>query len=375
MSSRLAIAETRLARVEDEIAKLQIEQIELHDQEFIRASTPLSKLPNEMIVEILTHYLPAYPNCAPQKGPGSPIHLMLVCRQWRDIVVGTPTFWRALHFEEDWPFFEPQQPSAVEEEAERVHTWLSRSRNCLLSPSPLIVIDWSMSKSGRSGKVTSILSWAIPHLRELAIRLHEEGIDGRMLFDNAPALRKVVIAGSDVLGLEDSEENLLPWHQISSLTLASNWLSEVTRVLNRIPLGGLVHCRIMGSSVTPGEETMKAFPQLRTLVLESSGLPAYVGESQGYLDTFTTPALQRLEIPECFLWEDPVDTLERFIARSECKLQELRITGSLVFANEEQYRQAFPFIPALIFDHTPRSAWNVWDTGLSLLHHTLNGRN
>src|SRR6266852_4486489 len=117
MSSRLAIAETRLARVQDEIAKLQIEQIELHDQEFIRASTPLSKLPNEMIVEILTHYLPAYPNCVPQKGPGSPIHLMLVCRQWRDIVVGTPTFWRALHFKEDWLFFEPQQPSAVEEEA------------------------------------------------------------------------------------------------------------------------------------------------------------------------------------------------------------------------------------------------------------------
>ena len=56
----------------------------------------ISYFPAELLLEIFTQYLPLYPHCAPQSGDGSPTQLMLVCREWHDLVLSDPHFWRTL---------------------------------------------------------------------------------------------------------------------------------------------------------------------------------------------------------------------------------------------------------------------------------------
>ncbi|KAJ7113070.1 hypothetical protein C8R44DRAFT_930610 [Mycena epipterygia] len=63
-----------------------------------------------------------------------------------------------------------------------------------------------------------------------------------------------------------------------------------------------------------------------------------------------SPGLSRLmEIPEAFLQPNPPGTLESFISKSGCKLEELYITGHNSL-HEARYRQRFPSIPSILFN-------------------------
>jgi hypothetical protein len=62
-----------------------------------------------------------------------------------------------------------------------------------------------------------------------------------------------------------------------------------------------------------------------------------------YLHTFIVPALSILQIPESFLGPNPIDSLTSFISKSDCNLQEVRITGERSVP-EASYHEAFPSI-------------------------------
>jgi ribosomal protein S18 len=69
----------------------------------------------------------------------------------------------------------------------------------------------------------------------------------------------------------------------------------------------------------------------------------------GFIETFIVPALRSLEIPEQYLDADPIESLKRFISKSGCKLEELRITGQRT-RPQHSYRQAFPWIRNFSFN-------------------------
>nr|GAT49149.1 predicted protein [Mycena chlorophos] len=79
-------------------------------------------LPDELVAEIFTRYLPPYPSFPPWVGPGSPTHLLGVCRVWRAIALNTPSLWRAIHVE-----------SIDRKDIETAHLWLKRSGSSLLA--------------------------------------------------------------------------------------------------------------------------------------------------------------------------------------------------------------------------------------------------
>jgi hypothetical protein len=67
-----------------------------------------------------------------------------------------------------------------------------------------------------------------------------------------------------------------------------------------------------------------------------------------YPNTLIVPALRRLEIPELFLGPQPIVALASFISKSDCKLQEVFITGDRL-VSEDSYRKAFPRIAKFSF--------------------------
>ncbi|KAJ7127360.1 hypothetical protein C8R43DRAFT_1134620 [Mycena crocata] len=83
-------------------------------------------------------------------------------------------------------------------------------------------------------------------------------------------------------------------------------------------------------------------PSLRSLIFVEYAI------FTDYAETFIVPALHILEIPNTFLGEDPLRSLASFISKSECNIQELRVTGKRSVA-KTSYKEAFLFIPKLTF--------------------------
>jgi hypothetical protein len=81
-------------------------------------------------------------------------------------------------------------------------------------------------------------------------------------------------------------------------------------------------------------------PSLQLLTLNVPN-PMHCAE---HLQTFIVPALCSLEIPECFLGPNPIDSLSSFISKSGCRLQRVQIVGQSPVLLQHSYRTAFPSI-------------------------------
>ncbi|KAJ7149565.1 hypothetical protein C8R46DRAFT_1230245 [Mycena filopes] len=169
--------------------------------------------------------------------------------------------------------------------------------------------------------------------------------EGIVLFSDAPQLRTVILNDSAALSA------LLPWSQLTSVTLNQFYPHECAPVLSRTL--NLQRCQLW--LVSDGENDhppMISLPHLTALTLTTYKryLPV-----PGYLDTLLVPELRSLQVPQSFLEDDPIDTLTSFIAKSGCRLQELRITGIITAEEEDRYRAAFPLILTLSFRGWPPS--------------------
>lgn len=131
-----------------------------------------------------------------------------------------------------------------------------------------------------------------------------------------------------------------------SLTLMTVSPSKCTAILKHT--ANLVHCKIITFEFLDGPVRLPdtTLPHLESLVfiLFREGLAPLRQD----LETFNVPALRTLQIPDVFLRPDPILSLNRFIARSGCDLQEVRITGGRCIARDA-YRTAFPEIPKFSF--------------------------
>ncbi|KAJ6571389.1 hypothetical protein B0H19DRAFT_1372493 [Mycena capillaripes] len=299
---------------------------------------PVLTLPNEIISEILIHFLPIYPLCPPLKGIFSPTNLTYICHRWREIALANPMLWRAIPLSDDKT---PGTP-LTRQQLQRSQIWLNRSRNCplsivmdhsgMLAPESLAVLvrhraRWQYVELDLFPSDLPTIQGPMPLLQYL--RLSVCAPDNNVIvFDDIPRLHTVV------LGEYAASSVTLPWAQLTSLTLNLVYRQEYLTILQQT--SNLRHC-VLYILFLAGPPHEIALPYLESLILYHGagkmGMPHYP-------DIFALPALRTLEIPTQFLGANPIDGLKSFISQAG-NLERVRITGNKHLITKHAFRTAF----------------------------------
>ncbi|KAJ7872344.1 hypothetical protein B0H14DRAFT_186583 [Mycena olivaceomarginata] len=308
---------------------------------------PVLTLPNEIVCEIFLHFLPIYPACPPLTGLFSPILLTHICRGWREIALALPALWRAI-------MIHPNRSPA----SDLVSTVLSRSGPCPLSICAaderelggihhflLHCARWeylTLHLDAAPELVFPTIGGSVPLLRHLDIWLWNDMDRPIVSLREAPLLRSAILNDHAAVNI------VLPWAQLTSLTLTRMWLHECIPILQKT--FDLVHCELelywfYGPSPSPGAEV--TLPSLESLALTDPDPEAHPLPSS-YLQHFIIPALRSLQIPERFLGPDPIHALTSFISKSGCQLLYVDVTNRRSVP-ESSYRTASPAIPTFVF--------------------------
>ncbi|KAJ7704174.1 hypothetical protein B0H16DRAFT_719691 [Mycena metata] len=343
----------RLEEIEVEVLKLQrsIGILRAEEKQVKKRLNsryyPVLTLPNELVSEIFLYFLPEYPRCPPMCGGLSPITLTQICRSWREIAISTPRLWRAISFN--------YGGDNAHVQTEVVKIWLERSGRCALS----IETDehyecndefveailphrmrWEyITVEFVAGRAASPRMDGPMHLlRQLEIHISSHDTPSYLSFHDAPMLTTATLWDFTY------PPDLLPWTQLTSLTLIAKSPFECTAVLECAV--NLLYCEL-----TIFADSMQ-HPDITLVHLESLVLNHFQVDddpAENYILSFTVPALRRLQIPEKHLGSDPIGTLASFVSISGCRLQELHITGARMVSTSG-YRMALPFIPRVSFN-------------------------
>ncbi|KAK7018561.1 F-box domain-containing protein [Favolaschia claudopus] len=299
---------------------------------------PVLSLPNEIISEIFIRFLPAYPECPPSQGPRSPTFLTQICRRWREVALSTPELWRALSL-------------SVGLGQQLGDLWLDRAGSCPLS----LEVDEFHSTNGPEA-VAAMLSY-LGRCEYLRLRLYESQSqlstiqdamsddtmallrhldlefdhDEDLVFHDVPLLRSVV------LDYNAATHVVLPWTQLTSVTLREFFYSDCVSMLLKTP--NLISFRLDEFSVDQlpdWDPPSVPLPHLQSLVITS--MKSSVRRSD-CLATFHAPAIRKLHIPEAILGSHPVPALTSFVSRSGCQLEHVHIAGNRL-ASDHSYRSA-----------------------------------
>ncbi|KAJ7796357.1 hypothetical protein B0H14DRAFT_2531784 [Mycena olivaceomarginata] len=307
---------------------------------------PVLALPHEIICDIFIHFLPVYPSCPPLTGPHSPILLTHICGEWRRIALAFPALWRAIEISCDDPAWllsvalgrsgssplsirvDEMRWSPGNERVELVSTVLSHRERWQYLSLCLVGLETGYPSIGGP----------MPLLQHLNVEFdYEYDMDAMPVpsFAEAPLLRTAILSDSASKGI------ILPWAQLTSLTLQLMYLSACVPVLQKA--ANLTHCELELYHYDDFDETSVAdvvLPSLQSLTLNDVDPQMHRVD---LLQTFIVPALSRLEIPERFLGPNAIDSLSSFISKSGCRLQRVDIVDRSVVP-ENSYRTAFPSI-------------------------------
>ncbi|KAJ6468981.1 hypothetical protein C8R47DRAFT_1223079 [Mycena vitilis] len=340
-ADRVCIAQlqSQIMDLERSLSDLRLEQ-SIVQQRLDAYEYPVLTLPNEITSEIFLHILPPYPHFPPLAGALSPILLTQICRRWQEIALGIPKLWSAIS--------SPAECTS-HGESRMVRLWLERSGSSPLdltlgrygqSPHVSVVealilqrARWKHLKVTHHADTHPTFDGPMPLLRHLQLSSSVGRSMGTVSISQAPLLRTVVL--DDVAA---SHVTLLPWAQLTSLTLSNVYPSECFPIL--VQTLNLVHCDL-GLHPGPDLGHRRDIPLLclDSLVMSDVGRRPVTN----LLPTLIVPALRRLEIPEYFLEPNPIDSLKTFISKSGCKLEELHLTGA-VSVPGNSYRRAFPLL-------------------------------
>jgi hypothetical protein len=349
---RVAELEAQILDLERAVTALRIEQA-IAQERLDSYRYPVLTLPNEIISEIFVQFLPMYSGFPPLTGILSPTLLTQICCKWREIALGTPLLWNAIELT-------PENHIHLERQVEIAHTWLGRSRCCPLS------LDLEFIDEAQAN-FSHVLTIVVPHrtrleylllyisptylptiegpmplLWQLSLILEHSTFASVVTFREVPLLRTVILNGAATSSV------ILPWAQLTSLTLLFVSPDQCTSILKQT--SSLVECEVKVRFVTgnhqPGPDIIITLPRLESFKVTLIDPPDDLETS--YLETFIFPALIYLKIAGRLLGSNPIDSLTSFISKSSCKLQEMSITGETSIG-EDSYREAFPSIPLLCF--------------------------
>ncbi|KAF7334424.1 hypothetical protein MVEN_02271700 [Mycena venus] len=350
--ARVADLEAQIVDLERSLAALVLEKTIA--QERLNAYTyPVLTLPDEIISEIFIHFLPLYPACPPITGLLSPTLLTHICRKWRTIARTTPALWRAISLSSDGiPF---QNPAYISDILSRsgclplsieLHYHYSEdedSESKVLQAAFLHCKRWECVELCSMGFDLPIIERDLPLLRHISLDFDDEVYQiPDIIIHDAPLLRKVV------LGAVNFSKLVLPWEQLTSLTMnqldADAWIPILRQTSN------LVHCKL--SVDDTGFDNDNPPPDVILPCLQSLTCDIICPSNAGYdnfLNTIIVPALRSLKIAGNFLQPNPIGSLASFITKSGCNLEELTITGQ-ISVPASSYRKAFPSIGKVSLD-------------------------
>jgi hypothetical protein len=343
--ARVADIETRILDLERTLAELRLEKTTAQER-LVSYKYPVLQLPNEIVSEIFTHFLPIYPLCPPVAGLLSPTVLTHICRKWREIALATPGLWRAISLSDGGTSITPADLSEV----------LSRSGCCPLS---IAVDDYTFDYGATPEDVFSAVvahreRWEhlklsiclpdfptikgrLPLLRHVNLTFEDDA--PVIVVDEAPLLRTAILSALDLSNVA------LPWGQLTSLTLDRLEADDCVPILQQT--SNLVHCELRLFDWR--YDASNPLPDVPLPCLESLILNDWEGPLPGYLHTFIVPALRSLRVPEPWLEPNPVASLASFISKSGCKLHDVHIAANIP-EHETSYRKAFPLIKKFSFD-------------------------
>ncbi|KAJ7629757.1 hypothetical protein DFH06DRAFT_1225349 [Mycena polygramma] len=336
--ARVAELQSQILDLERALCDLRIEQLQAQER-LDSYRYPVLILPNEVASEIFIRILPPHPHFPPLVGSHSPTLLTQICRQWRDIALSIPTL---------WSFISTYRDQHVDPGHFKAHIcrWLERSRSYPLhlrlgrlerADNDLVEAfishraRWEYLVFRRKKMDLDVFGGPMPLLRHLDLVVDKRPVDSFSLRE-VPLLRIVTLNGLAASRI------ILPWAQLTSLTLLDVYPSEFVPIL--VQTLNLVRCELgvyfLGPN-HPGARPDITLGYLQTLVLTHSG-----GHPEAdLLSAFVIPTLRALKIPEDFLSPSPIDSLTAFISKSGCRLEKLYITNG-ESSREASYRQAFP---------------------------------
>ncbi|KAJ7883955.1 hypothetical protein B0H13DRAFT_2278057 [Mycena leptocephala] len=333
--ARAADIEARILDLERSLAALRLQKTVVQER-LDSYKYPVLRLPNEIVSEIFTHFLPIYPLCPPVAGLLSPTVLTHICRKWREIALKTPNLWRAVSLSHHRTLIRP--PADLSEV-------LSRSGCCPLSIA-MDDYDYRPSEDVFSAVVAHRERWEhlqlyilsdfpaiegrLPQLRHVDLTFEDDA--PVIVVDEAPLLLTAILSALDLSNVA------LPWGQLTSLTLDRLEPDDCLPILHQT--SNLVHCEL--SLYDWDYDDSNPPPDVALRCLESLTLIEWGRPLPGYLNTFIVPALQSLRVPEPWLEPNPIAALTSFISKSGCKLRELHLTD--IREPETPYHKAFPFI-------------------------------
>ncbi|KAJ6524275.1 hypothetical protein DFH09DRAFT_1372227 [Mycena vulgaris] len=372
-ASSCAEARTRISALDAQILELELAPVALrHERRALEDQLdsytyPVLTLPNEIISEIFTHFIPVYPKSPPMVGIFSPLVLGQICHTWREIAVSTSSLWRAISLDFDQTEHHPTQLHLLE-------IWLDRSRASPLSVcieyynedvAVLPMIDALVAQSFRWEEMELYLPlshlslWSsgnMPLLKTLTLGPIEEWpywAEPIILFDQAPNLATVTLFPAS-----NPFHPVLPWFQLTTLhgiRLLEHELVEILRLA-----GHIVRCSVTLMHCANDVDIPVIAPHLylQDLTLSTATIP-YVSEMQIF-DKLTLPALRSLAIPEPWFSPNPGVSIAAWISRSGCDLKQLHITHSE--ESELYYRKALPSVGNISTDYALASGVDDGDS-------------
>ena len=202
---------------------------------FTTTTTAMPRLPVELLARIFIQCLPDEPYIKPH-ADSPPLLFTTVCRQWREIALGTTELWCSLGaVQECWGL-----PPMSKARLEGYSAWLSRSGNrplTLAAP-----FEWAMTRMWSPRWVRLLLSYRVRFERLKVVA--ERAVDLNELLDGANMLRLLEVHSQLLEGSEDlAITNPLPCLRTllldgcnaSAATLSNAAWGNLTRLAIRAP--------------------------------------------------------------------------------------------------------------------------------------------
>ncbi|KAK7031824.1 F-box domain-containing protein [Favolaschia claudopus] len=297
---------------------------------------PVLSLPHEIVAEIFIHTIPPYPDPPPPRTCPSTV-LTQICRQWREIAIGTPQLWKTIYLVAyNLPI--PQRRSFDSQQAFRqASLWVKRSGSCPLS---VYVEDLRPILP-----VLLLERMRLEHLRLSILDdpLNKSASQTHFSLHSAPLLRSVIFRSTGG-GIID-----LPWAQLTFLKVWIERTADFRRCILR-QARRLVHCAFYCRDVVRNTEGVGSEISLHHLESLEIRLNAGGGiQMDDVLESLMVPNLQILHVSEATLGPQPIETLKYFISKSHCKLKKMEVVNVDV-VHPAAYHHAFPSIASVVID-------------------------
>lgn len=302
IQNAISQAETMLATFKDEIWRLTkaAENVQSFINQHKGAVSPLRRLPNEILGEIMKHCIPSFDRNTPEEAARVALALASVCSRWRAAAISTPQLWTVVVW------------TKAKRDLLLMKLLLSRSGECSIELYP----GWGLSDK----KFPNYLKVIEPQFHRLSYLSADLALKERIL--SGPHLTRLRI-----------------------IEITSDMTTrEALKVLTHCP--GLMDVQIrLGEMDTydPGNST-----HLHVTVLLRKLRLAYYSSPVMFLASITAPYLLDVELFNMDRDEDPdwpQTTFIDFLHRSKASLKRLDLSD--VNATAQEMRDLFGTVPDL----------------------------